>query len=80
MAESTTFNLSFQPLTMPSAPIFFLHLIDRNLKMILSEKKFRKKLTSLGEKVEKLKKSLFHPRKKNFLEKFLNFFLVISRF
>ena len=48
--------------------------------MILSEKKCPKKSTSLGEKCEKLKKSLFDPPKKNFLEIFSNFFLVFSRF
>ena len=80
MAESATFNLDFQPFLMPSASISKSYLIETNLRNILSEKKGRKKYTSLGQKVEKLKKSLFHLPKKNFLEIFLNFFLMIFRF
>ena len=80
MAESTTFSLNFQPFTMPSGLNFLRHLIERNLKNILSGKKYRKKSTSLGEKVEKLQNSLFDPPKKNFLEIFFNFFFMKIRF
>ena len=80
MAESTTFNPNFQPLLMPSASVSKRYPIEANLKYILSEKKGPKKDRCLGEKVEKLKKSLFDPPKKNFLEIFLNFFLMKFRF
>ena len=42
--------------------------------MILSEKKCPKKSTSLGEKCEKLKKSLFDPGKKKFSRKIFELF------
>ena len=65
---------------MPSVSVSKSYPIEANLKYILSEKNGPKKSTSLGEKCEKLKKSLFDPPKKIFLEKFSNFFLMIFRF
>ena len=80
LAKSTAFSLSSKPFMVSSGLNFLRHLIKRNLKNILSRKKYLKKSTSLGEKVEKLKNSLFDPPKKNFLEKFLNIFFMNSRF
>ena len=79
IAESTIFNLNFEPLLMPTVSVSKTHHIEANLEHILSEKKARKNGT-FGEKVEKLKKSLFDPQKKIFLEHFSEFFLMKLRF